>query len=105
MIAINCLYCNNPLKSSNGKYCSNNCQQNYQYELYIDNWKKGKDVTVDPSSFADTNYLEEKIDCIDIPYDSKSHDAHEFLDIKDNYAKIRYKAYWNASGNEINYLY
>ena len=41
MIAINCLYCNNPLKSSNGKYCSNNCQQNYQYELYIDNWKKG----------------------------------------------------------------
>ena len=41
MGAINCKYCNKPLKSSRGKYCNNICQQNYQYSIYISNWKKG----------------------------------------------------------------
>ena len=38
---MNCLYCNMPLKSSNGKYCNNKCQKDYQYLLYIDKWKNG----------------------------------------------------------------
>ena len=37
---MNCLYCNKP--TANKKYCNNNCQNNYQYLNYINNWKKGK---------------------------------------------------------------
>ena len=67
------------------------------HEEYIwpswDNYKWQDDYTVKltPSDFVKSDYLEKQIDCIDIPYDSKSHAAHEFLDIKDKNATIRYK--------------
>jgi hypothetical protein len=37
----NCLYCNEPLNSYRKKYCDNTCQNNYQYEKYIEKWKVG----------------------------------------------------------------
>ena len=53
-------------------------------------WQDDHTVELTPSDFVDSRYLEKKIDCIDIPYDSNLHFAHEFLDIKDNNAEIRY---------------
>ena len=41
---MNCLYCNKPLNNSKGKYCNNTCQKDYQYNMYIDSWKKGKET-------------------------------------------------------------
>ena len=35
-----CLDCNSLIKSKN-KYCSNKCQQEYQYTKYINEWKNG----------------------------------------------------------------
>ena len=66
------------------------------FEKYIwpswDNYKWQDDYTVKltPSDFIESDYLERQIYCINIPYDSNSHFAHEFLDIKDNNAEIRY---------------
>ena len=37
-----CLYCGNPLKTSNRKFCNNHCQQNYMYQEYIEKWKNGE---------------------------------------------------------------
>lgn len=39
---MNCLNCGKIIKS-NRKYCSNNCQLEHKYKIYIDNWKKGKE--------------------------------------------------------------
>jgi len=37
-----CLNCKSRLiKRYQKKFCSNKCQANYQYQLYIDKWKKG----------------------------------------------------------------
>ena len=38
-----CLFCGKPLKNAKGKYCNNICQKDYQYKVYIDNWKNGKE--------------------------------------------------------------
>ena len=38
---MNCLYCGKSLKHK-GKYCSNICQAEFQYQNYILNWKAGK---------------------------------------------------------------
>ena len=35
-----CLNCGLNIKSKN-KYCSNKCQQDYQYKNYINDWKNG----------------------------------------------------------------
>ena len=37
----NCPICNNPLKRSINKYCSNKCQARFGYNEYIRKWKKG----------------------------------------------------------------
>ena len=37
-----CLVCNKVTKRKAYKYCSNKCQQVYQYKQYISKWKKGK---------------------------------------------------------------
>lgn len=36
-----CLPCQNPTKRKTYKYCSNKCQTDYQYKLFIENWKAG----------------------------------------------------------------
>lgn len=36
-----CLNCKKDLINRQTKYCSNQCQQQYQYFLYIENWKNG----------------------------------------------------------------
>ncbi|MBO5142896.1 MAG: HNH endonuclease [Clostridia bacterium] len=36
-----CLNCLTPIKNKS-KYCSNKCQKEYEYNSYIENWKKGK---------------------------------------------------------------
>lgn len=36
-----CLECGVHLKASQMKYCSNKCQSDYQYALYIEKWKRG----------------------------------------------------------------
>ena len=36
-----CVKCKKPPKRSYYKYCSNRCQIDYQYEKYINNWKRG----------------------------------------------------------------
>lgn len=37
-----CLVCSKPLLRSSYRYCSNKCASTYKYNLYIQNWKKGK---------------------------------------------------------------
>ena len=34
-----CLNCCKELNRHQGKYCSNQCQSEYQYKEYIDKWK------------------------------------------------------------------
>lgn len=36
-----CLQCGTEPKRSSYKYCSNKCQRDYQYALYIEKWKQG----------------------------------------------------------------
>ena len=36
-----CLNCNKEIKKSN-KYCSNKCQKEYEYKIYIEEWKTNK---------------------------------------------------------------
>ena len=38
---MNCLNCNKTLQNSKNKYCNNNCQKEYEYKIYINDWKKG----------------------------------------------------------------
>lgn len=38
----NCLCCGIELKHTNRKFCSNKCQQQYKYQLYIQDWLSGK---------------------------------------------------------------
>ena len=38
---MNCLSCGKELKGRAIKYCNNQCQADYQYKTYIDNWKLG----------------------------------------------------------------
>lgn len=42
MHARRCLSCKKDLLPYQGKYCSNQCQQEYQYAGYIRNWKRGR---------------------------------------------------------------
>ena len=36
-------YCLNCQKATNNKkFCTNKCQKDYEYKVYIDNWKKRK---------------------------------------------------------------
>ncbi len=37
-----CRNCNNDTARSNYIYCSNSCQLDYQYKVYIKDWKSGK---------------------------------------------------------------
>jgi len=37
----NCLNCGKKLTNRQTKYCSNQCQHDYHYKVYIDNWKNG----------------------------------------------------------------
>ena len=40
---MNCLNCGLPLNRRQQKYCSNKCQCEYQYRVYIGNWRNGKE--------------------------------------------------------------
>lgn len=77
------------------------------YEGYIwpnassDQWQGDYTIQLTPSDFADSDYLEKYIDCIDIAYDSKPHYAHEFLDIKDKNAEITYENGKEPSFTEV----
>ena len=37
-----CLSCSAGLKYPNTKFCSNKCQADHAYQIYIDKWKQGK---------------------------------------------------------------
>lgn len=37
-----CIVCSNDLDNKSGKYCSNKCQSIHKYNLYIEDWKRGK---------------------------------------------------------------
>lgn len=37
-----CLVCRKEPERPGYKYCSNSCQQEYQYRVFIEKWKKGK---------------------------------------------------------------
>lgn len=39
---MNCLNCNKPLVKGQKKYCSNNCQKEFQYKQYIKQWKNNE---------------------------------------------------------------
>ena len=38
---MNCLNCNKPI-NRRSKYCSNKCQTEYQYKIYINKWKNNE---------------------------------------------------------------
>lgn len=38
-----CLNCNQEIKTRGKKYCSNECQLEYQYKEYIKRWKNGQE--------------------------------------------------------------
>lgn len=42
-----CLNCNNDTPRSTYKYCSNLCQQDFQYKFHIERWKQGKESGLD----------------------------------------------------------
>lgn len=37
-----CLSCENRVKNKVARYCSNKCQNDFEYDKYIKNWKRGK---------------------------------------------------------------
>ena len=37
-----CIQCKANIKNSATRYCSNKCQADYAYKLYIDRWKRGQ---------------------------------------------------------------
>lgn len=39
-----CITCGAEPKRSGYKYCSNKCQGEYEYRIYIENWKRGKQI-------------------------------------------------------------
>lgn len=39
-----CLVCAQEVKEIDGKYCSNTCQQDFQYRAYIARWKSGEET-------------------------------------------------------------
>lgn len=39
----NCLACHEVLNNRQKRFCSNQCQQDYQYVCWIKNWKEGKE--------------------------------------------------------------
>lgn len=38
-----CLNCGNIIEKWASKYCSNQCQRDYEYKEYIERWKQGKE--------------------------------------------------------------
>ena len=64
-------------------------------------WQDDYTIALTPSDFADYNYLDHYINCIDIAYDSKPHYAHEFIDIMDNNAEITYENGKEPSFTEV----
>lgn len=38
-----CRYCESDVGSRGSKYCSNQCQKNFEYESWINRWKSGKE--------------------------------------------------------------
>ena len=38
-----CLFCKKPISKNSQKYCSNNCQKDYEYKNYIKSWRLNKD--------------------------------------------------------------
>lgn len=43
-LKVDCYCCGKETAYSGYKYCSNACQIEYQYQNYIENWKKGKET-------------------------------------------------------------
>jgi len=39
-----CLVCGKEPAGASYKYCSNNCQHEYQYRVYIEKWRQGNEV-------------------------------------------------------------
>ena len=64
----NCLHCLDELSyrpsQQKGKYCSNKCQVDYQYDEYIRNWKEGKITGTSGYSVSNhiSRYIREKYD-------------------------------------------
>lgn len=54
-----CLYCETSIKGTPKKYCSHDCQHNYQYNEYIKKWKQGKESGIrgDSTSTRIRKYL------------------------------------------------
>jgi hypothetical protein len=60
---IPCLACGSEPASSLYKYCSNICQQEYQYQVYIQKWKTGEIIGLQRHGIVSTpikRYLREK---------------------------------------------
>lgn len=51
-----CLNCGKELNSHQGKYCCNDCQQEYKYKQYIERWKSGLEDGMS-GSYQMSNYL------------------------------------------------
>jgi Zn finger protein HypA/HybF involved in hydrogenase expression len=50
-----CLKCNT--KTKNQKYCSVQCQKDYEYTLYIKRWFEGKETGTYANGFKVSNYV------------------------------------------------
>jgi len=62
---LSCLHCHKQLSKSAVRYCSNQCQGNHRYALYIADWKRGnvngsRGVTAKNISGHLRRYLSEK---------------------------------------------
>ena len=61
----NCLWCGEKLDYSKAEYCTNRCQKNYQFHIYINRWKLGLETGVNGKSGISAHirrYLHEKYD-------------------------------------------
>lgn len=52
-----CINCGNPINKGASKFCSHNCQQDYNHNIYIQEWKQGMHCdTIEVSNHV-RNYL------------------------------------------------
>ena len=53
----NCLNCDTVIEGGGKKYCCGKCQQDHQYKIYIEAWRKGEESGARAHEFRVSNYV------------------------------------------------
>lgn len=57
IVHMRCLSCGCDLKYTQHKFCSNTCQQRFQYEAYVERWKAGLETGRKGNHYAMSDYV------------------------------------------------